>query len=73
MTKKKVVGKKKKTAVFTKTMNRKVYEKELERLQAELFKLQEWIVRSRKKSGGDFRRTGCCGEGQRHHTHHGNA
>jgi hypothetical protein len=49
---------------------RRYYFQELFRLQAELVKLQDWVVGRTREDRHPVRRTRCCGEGWRHQACH---
>ena len=51
-------------------LDRKLYFRELFRLQRELVKLQDWVAHHKKKGGGYFRRPRFRREGWRHQADH---
>ena len=48
---------------------RRDYFSQLYRLQAELVKLQDWVVASGREGFDPLRRAGCCRQGRRHQAH----
>ena len=52
------------------TVDRRIYFKELFRLQGELVKLQSWVQQHKLEGGGDFRGPRFRRQGRRHQAHH---